>query len=86
MDGGSSGDATLHIGYAGANFQVFVEVIVNGVSQGQMALSSSHSWSQFTSADIPISGLNAGETNTIRIVCGNNGGINPDFIQVVYDK
>lgn len=38
------------------------------------------------SADIPISGLKAGEQNTIRVVCGNNGGINPDFIQVVYDK
>ena len=83
VDGGKGGDATLHLGYATANYTVRIEIFVNGQSQGITTLSSSHSWSQFTSQDIAITGLTAEETNTIRIVCGRDGGINADFFQIV---
>lgn len=85
VDGGKGGAATLHIAFSNGNPSANMEVIVNGKSQ-VVKLSNSGGWDKYMSMDFDISGLTAGETNTIRLVGGLDAGFNPDFIQVIYAK
>lgn len=85
VDGGKGGDATLHIAFANGNPSASVEILVNGQSQ-VVRLSNSGGWDRFMSLEFAITGLKAGETNTIRLVGGIDDGFNPDFIQVIYKK
>jgi hypothetical protein len=88
VDGGSGGDAEVQLYYANGNpvsDVVTTTVILNGTSNGPYTLPNTGSWSNFGLFKIDLSGFNAGKTNTLRFV-GGNGGFNPDFVQVIYDK
>ncbi|MBO5797161.1 MAG: discoidin domain-containing protein, partial [Clostridia bacterium] len=79
----TGGEGVLHIGYANGNAQATVEIFVNGESQGRVSLKTSGGWDRFKAVEIPITGLKAGEENTIRIAGGIDDGFNPDHIQVL---
>lgn len=83
VDGGQGGDATLHMAFANGNAFATMEIVVNGRSQGTVRLETSGGWNKYISADFALSDLQAGATNTIRLVGGIDQGFNPDFIQIL---
>ena len=85
VDGGKGGTATLHLGYSTGNTAATAEILVNGKSMGRFDTPNTASWSRFVAIDIPITDLNPGTDNVIRVVGGTGGGFNADFIQISFD-
>jgi hypothetical protein len=85
VDGGNGGNAVLRLCYSNGNPQAKTEIYLNGNTLGVFTLPSTGGWNVFMRIDIPISGLTAGATNTIRFV-GGQEGFNPDFVQAIYER
>lgn len=83
VDGGNGGDGTIRVAFSNGNPSAKTEVRVNGKSIGTFTLQNSGGWNAFIVVEIPVSGLLAGENNTIRFM-GGQEGYNPDFVQVVW--
>lgn len=84
VDGGSGGDAVMWIGYINGNSSSKTEIFVNGTSIGVHTLPGTGNWSTPKMIAIPLTGLYASTTNTIRFEANSNG-YNPDWIQVIGD-
>lgn len=85
VNGGDGGDAKLHLIYAcGEGRTSKMKLIVNDQEIGTFDMVNTGGWNTNKMIAIPLTGLTAGETNTIQLV-GGDGGFNVDFIQVIYE-
>ena len=86
VDAGPGGTATLRIAYANGNSShMKAKLSVNRTALGDITLPLTSDWSTFVVVSIPLTGLNAGTDNVIRLE-GCGGGFNADFIQLIYTK
>ncbi len=83
VDGGPGGEGRLRLSYCEGNSMGNMVLIVNGVKVGEFDLVQTTDWTTFMMREFPLSGLKAGEANTIRLECGGHG-YNPDWIQIIY--
>ena len=83
VDGGEDGTVTLRVSYAAIQ-AAEVSVKVNGSDAGKLKLPKTGGWPTYATVDMPLSGLTAGETNTIRLE-GVGSAFHLDWIQAVYE-
>lgn len=84
VDGGEDGTATLRVSYATPQ-AAQATVKVNGQTAGTLNMPKTGGWPTYATVDMPLTGLQQGTVNTIRIE-GAGTAFHLDWIQVVYER